>query len=97
VIDQVKQRRIAKEQNYECEAGLLSWCVYSATGWSVKNSVVDCGWVRHFLYSKASRLSLEPNQPPIQLAPVALSAEIKLPGREAHHLCHLVPKLKMKF
>jgi hypothetical protein len=38
-----------------------------------------------FLFSTASRAALGPNQPPIQRILVALSAEVKRPGREADH------------
>jgi hypothetical protein len=38
-----------------------------------------------FLYSTASRPVLGPTQPPIQWVPVALSPEVKRPGREADH------------
>jgi hypothetical protein len=38
-----------------------------------------------FLFTTASRTALEPNQPPIQWVPGALSLVVKRPGREADH------------
>jgi hypothetical protein len=38
-----------------------------------------------FLFTTASRTSLEPTQPPIQWVPGTLSLGVKRPGREADH------------
>jgi hypothetical protein len=38
-----------------------------------------------FLSTTASRTALGPTQPPIQGVPLALSLEVKRPGREADH------------
>jgi hypothetical protein len=37
----------------------------------------------NFIFTTASRPALEPTQPPIHSVPVAISPEIKRPGREA--------------
>jgi hypothetical protein len=41
--------------------------------------------VKNFLFSKSSRPTLGPTQPPIQWVPGALSPGMKQPGREADH------------
>jgi hypothetical protein len=38
-----------------------------------------------FLFTTASKTTLEPTQPPIQWLPGALSPRIKRPGREVNH------------
>jgi hypothetical protein len=38
-----------------------------------------------FLFTTASRIALEPTQPPIQWVPGALSLGVKWPGCEADH------------
>jgi hypothetical protein len=38
------------------------------------------------LFTTASRMALEPTQPPIQWVPGALSVGVKRPGREADHI-----------
>ena len=47
------------------------------------------------MYSKASRPAPGPTQLPIQWTRRALSLEVMRPGREAGHLPHLVPRLRM--
>jgi hypothetical protein len=47
-----------------------------------------------FLYSTASRLALRHTQPPIQRAPVALSSEVKQPGRDADHSSSTTAEVK---
>jgi hypothetical protein len=38
-----------------------------------------------FLFTTASKMALEPTQPPIQWVPGVLSFGVKRPGREADH------------
>jgi hypothetical protein len=42
-------------------------------------------WQKIFLFATASKMALEPTQPPIQWVPEALSLGIKWPDREADY------------
>jgi hypothetical protein len=59
-----------------------------ATGYGLDDRVVGDRvpvGVKNFFFFKSSRPALWSTQPPIQSIPVALSAGVKRPGREADH------------
>jgi hypothetical protein len=49
-----------------------------------------------FLFTTASRPDLGPTQPAIQWLPRARSLGVTWPGREADHLSHIPPRLRMR-
>jgi hypothetical protein len=64
-----------------------------ATGYGLDGPFSIPGSVSFFL-STASRLALDPAQPPIQWVPAAPSPRLKRLGREADHSLHVVSRSK---
>jgi hypothetical protein len=58
-----------------------------------RGSSPGMGKIAHF--STTSRQALGPTQPPNECVPWAISQGVNVPGREADHYLHLVPRSRM--
>jgi hypothetical protein len=64
---------------------IISKCRDCATGWTTGVQFLAGEVIEFFSFATASRPTQGPTQPPIQWVPLAVSPQVKRPGREADH------------